>query len=401
MTGKCAIFTLSKDSVYDALVNGGEADTCTLISFASTYGISGDVVRSYIAYLLILQENAFSLQCERGKIPEGSLYGAALQDMESVYAVYNDTLAHARLYSPLVDWKGEKADKYYTEAGDIIRSLTLALDGCSDHRGFTRALADHYRIHGAGPMALGYAFRLKENSSDVEPIILGGTHRMSDLIGLESQKKALISNTKALLEGKPANNVLLYGDGGTGKTTSVKALLSEFGSDRLRIIEIYKHQFRFMNGLIGEIKHRGYKFILFLDDLSFEEGEVEYKYLKAVIEGGLEPRPDNVLIYATSNRRHIVRESWKDRDDGDDDLHRYDTVEEKLSLVKRFGLSLYYPSPDQKEYLDIVHFLAENAGIPVSAELDREALIWEKREGGMSGRTAGQFINRLIAELRG
>ena len=214
---------------------------------------------------------------------------------------------------------------------------------------------------------------------------------MSDLVGLEMQKEALMGNTRAFVEGKGGVNVLLYGDGGTGKTTSVKALLSEFSGKRLKMIEIYKHQFKYLNALISRIKHRGYKYILFLDDLSFEDSEVEYKYLKTIIEGGLEPRPDNVLIYATSNRRHLIRESWKDREESDD-MHAGDTVEEKLSLVKRFGLTLYYPSPDQKEYLNIVRTLAEREGIKPSDALEQAALVWQRREGGMSGRTAEQFL---------
>ena len=253
-----------------------------------------------------------------------------------------------------------------------------------------RACKNHYISHGAGACALNHAFRLVENSDETEPIILGRMKRMSDLVGLETQKAALMENTRDFVDGRGGVNVLLYGDGGTGKTTSVKALLSEFSGKRLKIIEIYKHQFKYLNALISRIKHRGYRYILFLDDLSFEDSEIEYKYLKTIIEGGLEPRPENVLIYATSNRRHLIKESWCDRQD--DDLHSGDTVEEKLSLVKRFGLTLYYPSPDQKEYLNIVRAIAGREGIKVDAALERDALIWQRREGGMSGRTAEQFI---------
>ena len=200
-----------------------------------------------------------------------------------------------------------------------------------------------------------------------------------------------MENTRAFVEGRKANNVLLYGDAGTGKSTSVKAILNEYYKDGLRMIEIYKHQFSELAGLISKIKNRNYKFIIYMDDLSFEEFEIEYKYLKAVIEGGLEIRPDNVLIYATSNRRHLIRETWSDRSDiSKDELHRSDTMQEKLSLVARFGISIYFMSPNQKEFFKIVKGLAEKyPEISLTEEdLLRKANAWEIAHGGKSGRTA-------------
>ena len=225
-----------------------------------------------------------------------------------------------------------------------------------------------------------------------------GNFRLSDLVGYEAQKRELVANTEAFVSGRPANNVLLYGDGGTGKSTSVKALLNEYESRGLRVIEIYKHQFRDILKLTEILRERNYKFILFIDDLSFEEGEVEYKYLKAIIEGGIETRPDNILIYATSNRRHIVREVWKDRDDMEHkgDIHRSDTVEEKLSLSSRFGVAINYSSPDRKMYHEIVRSLAEKAGLKVDDELIAGADRWEIRHGGKTGRAARQYIDYLL-----
>lgn len=221
---------------------------------------------------------------------------------------------------------------------------------------------------------------------------------LSDLVGYEIQKKKLVENTEAFVKGKRANNVLLFGDSGTGKSTSIKAIVNQYYDDGLRMIEIYKHQFQYLSTVIADIKNRNYKFIIYMDDLSFEEFEIEYKYLKAVIEGGVETRPDNILIYATSNRRHLIKENWNDRNDQDNnnDKHHSDTVEEKLSLVNRFGVTISYEKPNQKEYFNIVVNLAKRAGITMSEEeLTREANKWELSHGGISGRTAQQFVDYL------
>ena len=165
------------------------------------------------------------------------------------------------------------------------------------------------------------------------------------------------------------------------------------------MIEIYKHQFKHLSTIIAEIKNRNYRFIIYMDDLSFEEHEIEYKFLKAVIEGGVETRPDNILIYATSNRRHLIKESWNDRNDQDNtnDKHHSDTIEEKLSLVNRFGVTISYSKPTQKEYFAIVTNLAHRAGITMSdEELSAGANRWELSHGGISGRTAQQYINYLL-----
>ena len=221
---------------------------------------------------------------------------------------------------------------------------------------------------------------------------------LDDLVGYEIQKKKLVDNTKAFVEGKKANNVMLFGDSGTGKSTSIKAIVNEFYGDGLRMIAIYKHQFKDLSNVIAAVKNRNYKFIIYMDDLSFEEFEVEYKFLKAVIEGGVETKPDNVLIYATSNRRHLIKETWNDRNDMEHDngMHRSDTMQEKLSLVNRFGVTINYSRPSQKEYFDIVISLARRADITMSEEeLKAEANKWELAHGGISGRTAQQFVYYL------
>ena len=205
----------------------------------------------------------------------------------------------------------------------------------------------------------------------------------------------------SLLEGKKANNCLLYGDAGTGKSSSIKAIMNEYYDRGLRIIELYKHQFRDLQQVIAQIKNRNYRFIIYMDDLSFEEFETDYKYLKAVIEGGLERKPENVLIYATSNRRHLVREISSDKADRDEDLHTNDTVQEKLSLAFRFGCQIYYGKPSPAEFKNIVKVLADRYGITLpEEELLMEANKWELSHGGISGRTAVQFVDDLMTRKR-
>ena len=224
---------------------------------------------------------------------------------------------------------------------------------------------------------------------------------LADLVGYQLQKDALVANTEAFVSGKPANNVLLYGDSGTGKSTSIKAIVNKYYEQGLRMIEIYKHQFKDLSSVISQIKNRNYRFIIYMDDLSFEDNETEYKYLKAIIEGGVETKPDNVLIYATSNRRHLIKESFRDKNDSAyvDDIHRSETVEEKLSLVNRFGLTIGYFKPSKLEFENIVITLARRSGITLADDvIIAEAHKWELRHGGISGRTAQQFINSLLGK---
>jgi hypothetical protein len=247
---------------------------------------------------------------------------------------------------------------------------------------------------------LNKAFRLRhDQNGNIEFVPINNTDRvmLDDLVGYELQKKKLRDNTEAFVEGRKANNALLFGDSGTGKSTSIKAIINEYYDQGLRMIEIYKHQFQDLSPVISQIKNRNYKFIIYMDDLSFEEFEIEYKYLKAVIEGGLESRPDNVLIYATSNRRHLIKETWNDRSDMDTEMHRSDTMQEKLSLVNRFGVTISFSKPSQKEYFTIVTELAKRyPEITLSeTELCQKANAWELSHGGISGRTAQQFVNYL------
>ena len=264
-------------------------------------------------------------------------------------------------------------------------------------------MVDFYKDYGVGKLGLHKAFRLEHGPNDqrvkIVPITKIAHVHLDDLVGYEIAKKKLIDNTEAFLNGKPANNCLLFGDAGTGKSSCIKAILNQYYDRGLRIIEVYKHQFKDLNDVIAQIKNRNYKFIIYMDDLSFEDFEIEYKYLKAVIEGGLERKPDNILIYATSNRRHLVREKFSDKADRDDDLHTNDTVQEKLSLVYRFGVTIYFGSPSKKEFQQIVLTLAQKHGLHMDQEeLFQQANAWELRHGGLSGRTAQQFIDYLLGQ---
>ena len=266
---------------------------------------------------------------------------------------------------------------------------------------FKQCLTRFYQEFGVGKLGLHKAFRVEHPEGEgarIEPISNIAHVHLDDLVGYEIAKKKLIDNTKAFVEGRKANNCLLYGDAGTGKSSSIKAILNMYYDQGLRMIEIYKHQFGELSHILAEIKNRNYRFVIFIDDLSFEENEVEYKFLKAVIEGGVETRPENVLIYATSNRRHLIRETWNDRQDMEHhgDIHRSDTMEEKLSLAARFGVTINYNAPSPKEFQAIVKALAQRQGIQMDEqELMVKANAWEVRHGGFSGRTAQQFVHYL------
>ena len=284
---------------------------------------------------------------------------------------------------------------------DRIEELSEELSRAKDARQFKKAVTAFYAQYGVGAIGLHKAFRIsrgKEGELLIDPIMRLQHVRLSDLIGYEDAKQKLIANTEAFVRGLPANNCILYGDAGTGKSSSIKAIANQYFEEGLRLIEIYKHQFQDINDLIGILRNRNYRFILYMDDLSFEEFEIEYKYLKAVIEGGLMQKPENVLIYATSNRRHLIRERFTDRSEQDDDIHRNATVQEKLSLVARFGVSIYFGAPEMEEYEKIVLALAKKEGIRMpEEELLLKAKRWELSHGGLSGRTATQFVTALLS----
>ena len=379
-----------------------------LLELATKYGFDQNLWHNYLAYLLAMTENPFTLVSEKIGATVGTVNQLALNDFAIFKSLFDyDFSALERdlainCFSLIQNYTAvvKKDHVFNKSVSEKVRSLSLLLEKAQDAQEAYRVITDFYRTYGVGNLGLNKAFRLSHTGGTefLAPITATAEVVLDDLIGLEEQKKQLIQNTEAFVKGRQANNVLLYGDGGTGKSTSIKAILNQYYSQGLRMIEIFKHEFTELSGVIAAIKNRRYRFIIFMDDLSFEEFETEYKYLKAVIEGGLEPKPDNVLIYATSNRRHIIRETWSDRADASqDELHRSDTVQEKLSMAGRFGVSIGFFAPNQQQFFDIVKILAtRRPEITLSeTELLREANKWAMHHGGLSGRTAQQFINHL------
>lgn len=376
-----------------------------VVALAYEHGFSGNIWHSYVAYYIAMAENPFSLSQEnRNELVGGSLKRMAEQDLAVLksifdYDFYLEEEEMGVTSFPLL-WDYEGSQKSESDLGRCIENLKAELEKAEDNGAFAEAVTEFYAKEGAGQLGLSKAFVVKTEGDwyELEPIKILETISLDDLIGYQVQKEKLIANTEAFIEKKPANNVLLYGDGGTGKSTSVRAVANKYSNKGLRMIQVYRHQMQHLNQIISQIKNRNYRFILYMDDLSFEDFETEYKYLKAVIEGGLAPRPENVVIYATSNRRHLIKETWKDRADlvQDGDMHQSDSKEEKLSLAERFGIQIYYGKPSIDEFHNIVEALAERENLKTDKEtLHKEATKWEIRHGGVSGRSARQFIDYI------
>ena len=380
-----------------------------LLTVATDFGFDKNLWHNYLAYFLITNENPFSITCEKIGANDGSVNHFARNDFSAIKNLFEYDFSEIEkslgidCFTQISNYHAiEKKELMYNKnVSEKVQALSSRMEQARDVEGFFTAVTEFYRDYGVGMFGLNKAFRIQDRTDSklvFLPINNMDKVMLSDLVGYEIQKKKLVDNTRAFVEGKKANNVLLFGDSGTGKSTSIKAIVNEFYDQGLRMIEIYKHQFKDLSNVIAAVKNRNYKFISYMDDLSFEEFEIEYKFLKAVIEGGVETKPDNILIYATSNRRHLIRETWSDRNDvqQDEGMHRSDTMQEKLSLVNRFGVTINYSKPSQKEYFDIVIHLAAKAGIKMSEdELKAEANKWELSHGGISGRTAQQFIYYL------
>ena len=380
-----------------------------LLEMTASHGFEGNLWHNYLTFLLANDENAYSTACEVVGAVNGSINDIALHDLRIFRELFEYDLH--RIEKALDVTFVSMIEQYENVQGhgkvfnqrirDSICKLSKNLAECESVSEFKGVLTTFYENFGVGKFGLHKAFRVEhtEDGAEIVPINKIAHVHLDDLVGYEIAKNKLIENTEAFVEGRRANNCLLFGDAGTGKSSSIKAILNQYYDKGLRMIEIYKHQFQDLNDVISQINNRNYKFIIYMDDLSFEEFEIEYKYLKAVIEGGLEKKPNNVLIYATSNRRHLVRETFKDKQDRDEELHTNDTVQEKLSLVARFGVTIYFGRPNKKEFQKIVKVLAERSDIQMSEEeLYLEANKWELSHGGLSGRTAQQFIDYLLGK---
>ena len=384
----------------------------SLVEMAAKFGFAGNLWHNYLTYLLVNHENAFSMACEIRGAVKGSINELAHHDFEIFKHLYDfsfevfDEVFETSCCHIICDYVAvdEKSKMFNSRIRDRICDLSKTLAKAQNTQEFMDDMVQFYKDFGVGKLGLHKAFRLEHDENGkvvIAPITRIMHVHLDDLVGYEIPKQKLIENTEAFVQGRKANNCLLFGDAGTGKSSSIKGILNQYYEQGLRIIEVYKHQFQDLNDVIAQIKNRNYKFIIYMDDLSFEEFEIEYKYLKAVIEGGLEKKPDNILIYATSNRRHLVRERAGDKleiIDGDD-LHSSDTVQEKLSLVYRFGVRIYFGAPDKKEFQKIVKVLAARNGIEMPEDkLLLEANKWEISHGGLTGRTAQQFIDYLLGK---
>lgn len=367
-----------------------------LAGLGADYHFGGCLWKVFIAWLLIHDENAYSLACELRGSTEDSLSMLTERDLSEIFKAFNRDFSKDSIAGIHFHTNSSGRESSLSEIGALASALAQDLDKCATVSDFKSVLDCFYTRHGVGAFGLNRAFYLENKDRlSLKAVDYLDPVRFDDLWGYELQKKELMDNTELFLNGGQANNVLLYGDSGTGKSTAVKALLNEYGDRGLRIVEIYKHQFQHLSDLIDILKKRNYRFVIFMDDLSFEDFEIEYKYLKALIEGGLEPKPSNILIYATSNRRHLIKESHNDRADTDD-RHRSDTVQEKLSLAERFGISIFYPKPVSMEYYDMILHLAKLNHIDINRdELLNKAHIWGMEHGRLSGRVARQFINHL------
>lgn len=368
-----------------------------LLESAEQLGLSGNIMRSYIIYAIAHQSNpaAHTIESTGGKIGT-SLYQAFCHDIEIIDKIL--------ILKPSIILKCELLDDYQpTKVNDSVafNNLLTKLDNAKTIQEKADIYINYYRTYGSGDMADYRAFRWNGEDERLAGIEHFEAMQLDELIGYEYQKEQLLNNTTAFIEDRPANNVLLVGARGTGKSSGVKAVVNSFFDKGLRLLQLTKEQLTDLPIIMEKLRaFKSKKFIIFMDDLSFEEFEVEYKYLKSAIEGGASAKPENVLIYATSNRRHLIKESYKDRGANDDDMHRNDTLNETISLSDRFGLIIYYMAPNQQEYLHIVDSLLQKHGIKLDAnDLRIQAGQWEREHSGRSGRTAQQFVTYYLGQV--
>ena len=391
-----------------------------IIELGNLYNFDSDLWAYYIVYLIATNENPFTLAAERRGDVNDTLKTFALNDFEIFIKLmhYNFSKLENELnincftliknYKDIKSIEFEKTSQNNCNINNVtvrIKELYESLKDELDVNVFYKKVISFYKKYGVGAFGLYKAFRVSLDKNDTLLTPIAGTSNITfdDLIGYEDQKKQLIQNTDAFVNGDPANNALLYGDAGTGKSSSIKSLLNMYYEKGLRMIEVYKYDYQYLPEILSKIKNRNYRFIIYLDDLSFEKNETEYKYLKAVIEGGLEVKPENVLVYATSNRLHLLHETFSDRQEVEkDDVHMSDTLAEQTSLASRFGLTISYFNVRRQEFFDMICEMAsvnEKLSSMDKNELIKEATLWNMYHNDYSGRSARQFIAYLLTKM--
>lgn len=391
-----------------------------IIELGNLYNFDSDLWAYYIVYLIATNENPFTLAAERRGDVNDTLKTFALNDFEIFIKLMHydfsklenelniNCFTLIKNYKDIKSVESEKTSQNNCNINNVtvrIKELYESLKDELDVNVFYKKAISFYKKYGVGAFGLYKAFRvsLDKNGTLLTPIAGTSNITFDDLIGYEDQKKQLIQNTDAFVNGDPANNALLYGDAGTGKSSSIKSLLNMYYEKGLRMIEVYKYDYQYLPEILSKIKNRNYRFIIYLDDLSFEKNETEYKYLKAVIEGGLEVKPENVLVYATSNRLHLLHETFSDRQEVEkDDVHMSDTLAEQTSLASRFGLTISYFNVRRQEFFDMICEMAsvnEKLSSMDKNELIKEATLWNMYHNDYSGRSARQFIAYLLTKM--
>ena len=374
----------------------------------------GTSFKKYIIDIIFLDNNSFTSMIDNENLSNEHIIKQVkfeLKALEYISSITSEELKETIIHkckaknfeieviNALIDFEIDSDDNY--DSYKAMDKLKLNILNCDNWGDSLENIIEFYKQYGTGIFGEYKAFvwEHEDDKTYLRGVETPDPVTLKDLVGYEHQKETIIDNTKQFLNGHPANNLLLYGSRGTGKSSTVKAIINEYYKDGLRLIEVDKDKLVDFTKIIRILKNKNLKFIIFVDDLVFEEGEASYSALKTILEGGVESNSSNMLIYATTNRRHLVKETFSER--SGDDVHASDAIEEKLSLSDRFGITVSFYSPDQKEYLNIIDGIVQSRGLEIDTEyLHAEALKWVRWNNARSPRTAKQFINWLEGNLK-